>query len=159
MTIFNISTSFRDIGFLVCLSATLVLFVGCSKPEPGPQAKNDGGIFHKKTQDIGEFDPNNAANVTEDNGDNVNIVTGALGAYTPTISTLAKLQIQQSVELFRAEHGRYPKDHDEFMSKIIKQYNVQLPKLPAKYQYQYDVENHELLRVEVGQGADENSDN
>lgn len=143
----NFARRLFAIPALLCCVAVAGL-AGCSPPDEVADKKDgDGPIFNQTTQDIGEFNANDA--VVEDNGDDVNLVTGALGAYTPTISTIAKLQIKQSVNLFQAEHGRFPKDHEEFMSEIITKYNVKLPKLPAKFQYKYDVENHELLRVAV----------
>jgi hypothetical protein len=42
-----------------------------------------------------------------------------------------------------------PKDHEEFMTQIIKKNNIQLPVLPGGRQYQYDVENAELVVVEA----------
>ena len=53
--------------------------------------------------------------------------------------------------MYRAETGEYPKDHDEFMNKIVKRHGIQLPVLPGGRQYQYDVENHELIVVEKEQ--------
>ena len=37
------------------------------------------------------------------------------------------------------------------MEKIIKRHKIELPVLPGKRQYQYDVENHELIVVEKEQ--------
>lgn len=46
-------------------------------------------------------------------------------------------------------HERYPKDHEEFMTQIIKANNINLPVLPGGRKYQYDVENHELVIIEA----------
>ena len=63
------------------------------------------------------------------------------------VESLSKSQIKQALEIFRATEDRYPKDHAEFMERIIKENNIQLPVLPYKGKYVYDVENHELMVV------------
>ena len=64
------------------------------------------------------------------------------------IHEIARLQIKQSVEMFRAVEGRYPESHEEFMEKVIKANGIKLPAPVTTAEYQYDVENHELLVVE-----------
>ena len=55
--------------------------------------------------------------------------------------------IDHAVRIFHATEGRYPKDYDEFMQKVIKANNINLPVLPGGAKYQYDVENHKLVVV------------
>ncbi|MGE3316257.1 MAG: hypothetical protein AB7O26_14160, partial [Planctomycetaceae bacterium] len=62
--------------------------------------------------------------------------------------------VQQALNLFHAEHERYPKDHAEFMEKIIKANNIQLPELPEGFKYKYDVENHKLEAVKPLEGEE-----
>ncbi len=111
------------------------------------------GIFGKKTDQIGEFDPD--ANVTVSDGKmkpaNPLNPIGASKAYGPAVEKISKLYIDQAVNLFWAEKGRYPRDYNEFMEKIIKQNQIKLPVLPGNLEYQYDAANHKLVVVEVNE--------
>ena len=121
-------------------------FSGCQEPQAAAPPKKDTGIINKVTQDIGEAQP--GAEQADLQAKGLGVVPGAYGF---AVSEIAKGQIKQAVELHRAANGSYPKDHDEFMSKVIKQNGIQLPVLPGGRQYQYDVENHELIVVEKEQ--------
>lgn len=46
-------------------------------------------------------------------------------------------QIKHALQLYWAEHGNYPKSHEEFMDKIIKFNQIQLPELPPDQEYIY----------------------
>lgn len=130
-------------------SLVLVACVGCGQAKSQPTAdKDDKGIFGKKTQDIGQFDPNKANQVVSDQKIHAqDPVTGPLAAYGPMMEKVSNIAVDQALGLFYAEQGRYPASHEEFMEKIIKANNIQLPVLPYKGQYQYDVENHVLKSV------------
>ena len=137
---------------------TFAMAVGCQPPAEAPaepQAQKDNrGIFGKKTQDVGEFDPNGGAKVDDGKVNQQHLATpgiGALAGYGPAAQQVSKLAVQQALNLFNASNGRFPEDHAEFMDKIIKANNIQLPVLPGGRQYQYDVENHELVVVEAAQ--------
>ena len=80
-------------------------------------------------------------------------VTGATSAYGPMLEKISKIEIDANLNIFNANEGRYPKDHEEFMTKIIKEYNVKLPVLPGGKQYQYDVENHRLVVIDAPAAA------
>ena len=121
----------------------LSCFSGCQEPQAAAPPKKDTGIINKVTQDIGEAQPGAEQADLQ--------AKSAAGAYGFAVAETSKLQIKQAVELYRAANGSYPKDHEEFMSKIVKQNGIQLPVLPGGRQYQYDVENHELIVVEKEQ--------
>jgi hypothetical protein len=55
-----------------------------------------------------------------------------------------EIQIPQAMNLFEALEGRKPKDHDEFMNKIIKANNINLPELPAGKIYRYHPDDAQL---------------
>lgn len=112
------------------------------------QAKPTGSIIGQKTQDIGAFDPNEKQRVSTSEVKVSDPVLGPLEAYGPMIEQISKLHIDHAINLFHAENGRYPKDHDEFMTRIIKANDIKLPVLPGKLKYEYDVENHKLVVVE-----------
>ena len=75
-------------------------------------------------------------------------ITLAGSAYVHIISKATQLQIKHCLELFRAEHDRYPKDFEEFYEKVIKANGLRLPKLPEYQKYGYDAEKHELIILE-----------
>ncbi len=131
------------------LVLSLMAFVGCVESSSKPTDDNSGkGIIGKKTQDVGEFDPNKANQVVSDTKIRAtDPISAPLSAYGPMVEKISMIQITSALELFRANEDRYPKDHEEFMQRIIKENNIQLPVLPYKGKYQYDVENHELKAV------------
>jgi hypothetical protein len=47
-------------------------------------------------------------------------------------------QVKQALDLYQAEHGEYPRSHDEFMAKIIEPNGIVLPELDEGYEYWYD---------------------
>ena len=135
---------------LLSAFAIMVVFLscssGCQEPRTAAPPKKDTGIINKVTQDIGEAKPGAEQADLQAKG-----MLAAPGAYGFAVAETSKLQIKHAVELYRAANGSYPKDHEEFMSKIIKQNGIQLRVLPGSRQYQYDVENHELIVVEKEQ--------
>lgn len=55
------------------------------------------------------------------------------------------IQIPSTMQLYKAEHGRGPRTHEEFMEQIVKAGMIRLPELPAGHQYVYDPETEELM--------------
>jgi hypothetical protein len=128
----------------VCLTAA-----GCNLEE---QTKPTGSkVFHQTTTAIEKFDPN-APNQRVSKGEFTysNPITGPLEAYGPILERAVLPQVNHAVDLFHAAEGRYPKDYDEFMSRIIKtpEGTIKLPVLPGDKRYAYDVKNHTLIVVE-----------
>ena len=147
----------------VCAASILaVAIVGCSQgtpvepagnaeanPENAEKKKAGINLMNPKVADqIQQFDPNAGGKVSDSKVTYSNPITGALEAYGPLVEKTSKMKIDHAVRLFQAEHGRYPKDLDEFMNRIIKPNDVKLPVLPGGREYQYDVENHRLVVVE-----------
>jgi len=125
-----------------------LLLAGCME-KLEKQSRKTGSIVGKKTQDVGEFDPN-AKQVVSDSKVRVSDpIFYPLEAYRPMVEQIMKSHVEHAVNLFHAEHDRYPKDHAEFMAKIIKANNIQLPVLPEGFQYMYDVPNHKLEVVKA----------
>ncbi len=127
----------------------LVTISGCTEEETTPVVRKKsepGGI--QRTSDIGEYDPNANKEVV-DSSINVsnNPLTYALEAREQALEQIADFPIRQGVDLFHATEGRYPKDHEEFMTRVVKANNIRLPKLAAGKRYEYDVENHKLMIV------------
>lgn len=151
------STCKNDNGFtwtMFGLIAALVIAAGCDAPAEPAAKKDNRGIIGKKTQDVGEFDPDGGAKVDDGKVNQQHLATpgiGALAGYGPAAQQASKLAVQQALNFFNASNGRYPKDHAEFMDKIIKANNIRLPVLPGGRRYQYDVDNHELVVVEAAE--------
>lgn len=133
----------------VCLIAAVTS--GCFQPAPPPAPKpkaeeNSGSILKKTTQDIGKYDPAAGREVSDSKIRATNPVTGALEAYGPMVEQISKMQIDGLLLGYQVEHEKWP-TYEQFMSDIVKQYNVQLPVLPGKMEYQYDEANHKLVVV------------
>ena len=132
----------------ICL--LLVTACGCGMQSlEGQTKKSPNSIIGKKTQDVGQYDPNANAKVSNSKIDATDPITGPLSAVGPAFERISKTHIEHAVNLYQAQEGHYPKDHDEFMTQIIKANNIQLPVLPGGKQYQYDVENHRLVVVDA----------
>ena len=144
------SATFLPRLLFVFAMALTCLSIGCGPP-PGKAAdkekKGDGLILNKTTQEIGEWDPE-ANRKLRDDSEGVNIVNHVSKGASGAINQIAKLGVQQALNLFNAAEGRYPKSHEEFMEKVIKANNIHLPQPVTSCEYQYDVENHELKVVE-----------
>ena len=134
-------------GLLVSIS-----LAGCDTP------KNvKGDVIGKTTTEIGEFDPEQGAKVSDGKMESTNPLNplAPMKAYKPAVEKIMKLQVQQALNLYNATEGNYPKTHEEFMEKVVKPYGVKLAKLPGDWVYQYDVANHELVVVEQKKESDE----
>ena len=144
---------------LLCLCSVLTLLIssGCLKDPNAttekPPEKPREGIIGKTTQDIGEFDPEGGSVEVDLHVDpNSSPLGAATGAYKYAAAQTQILTVRHAMQLYNAEFDRYPKDHAEFMEGIVKRNNMQLPVLPGKARYEYDVENHELKIVEGHKG-------
>ena len=132
----------------VCLM--IAAACGCGTQSLEEQTKKSpDSIIGKKTQDIGQFDPKAGAVVSDSKIEATDPVTAPTSAYGPMLERISKSHIEHALNLYQAAEGHYPKDHDEFMTNIIKANNIQLPVLPGGKKYQYDVENHKLVVVDA----------
>jgi hypothetical protein len=134
------------------LTATVLLVTatGCGMKSLDEQTKKSpDSIIGKKTTEIGQFDPKAGAKVSDSKIHATDPVTSGTSAYGPMLERISKTTIAQAVNLFHASEDRYPKDHQEFMDRIIKENKIELPVLPGGKQYQYDVEKHELVVVDA----------
>ncbi len=73
------------------------------------------------------------------------IITQPISTFFQTQDRILLLQIQHSMNNYKALNGRFPKDLDEFMDEIVKPLGKQLPELPEGHRYIYDPEKGELL--------------
>jgi hypothetical protein len=56
-----------------------------------------------------------------------------------------EIQIPHDVDLFKAQHNRFPKDMAEFKREILEPASIQLPELPPNEHYVYDGKLGELM--------------
>ena len=63
------------------------------------------------------------------------------------------LKVQQALTAFEILNDRYPNSHDEYMEKVIKANNLNLPELPVGQRYEFDTETHELMVVGAEEGG------
>ncbi len=127
----------------------LCLLAGCvNDSAPTDEAVNQAEkkpFRPESTDEIGEFKGDKQ--VVDTKVKVTNPVTGPLEAFKPIKQQLAQLNLQHTVDLFHALEGRYPKDYDEFMQRIIKENHLKLPTPGKGFAYEYDVKNHTLVVV------------
>ncbi|MEO2032815.1 MAG: hypothetical protein ABGZ35_12085 [Planctomycetaceae bacterium] len=134
------------IPLIVCLLA------GCADEMISTDPSRNKPLRVKGTDRIGEFKGD--GQVVKPEVKITNPITGPLEAYEPLKQRIAALSLDHAVNLFRALEGRYPKDYDEFMQRVIKDNKMQLPKPVKGLHYEYDVENHKLLVVKDADQAE-----
>ena len=80
-----------------------------------------------------------------DNSDAQKMITGAPGVLLDAgPNALFNIKIPHAIQLFKAPEGRVPKNHAEFMAKIIEPNNLTLPVLIDGLVYQFNPEKEEL---------------
>jgi hypothetical protein len=137
---------------ILAAGALAVLLCGCDQFNKALETKPDNkGIIGKTTQDIGKADPDKKQELSDQKIQATDPVTAPLAAYGPMVERVSMAQIDHAVNLFNASEGRYPKDYDEFMEKIIKANNIRLPVLPYGAKYQYNEQTHALEIVKQPQ--------
>mgnify|MGYP006879615845 CR=1 FL=1 len=134
--------------FASIIATSCLLLAGCVDSSVAPRPPKKPGTTAagpKTTIDIGEFNPDDGKETVDSEVKISNPITGALEAYGPLKQQAAELGVTKAIQLFHALEGRYPKDHDEFMTRIIKENHIRLPVLGTGKKYEYDVANHELV--------------
>jgi hypothetical protein len=120
-----------------------------AKPAAPPQERK--GVVGQTTSDIGKFDPNAKQEVSQQKIQASDPITAPLAAYGPMVERISITEMDHAVRLFHASEGRYPKDYDEFMARIVAENRIKLPVLPFGGKYQYDEANHTLQIVRPAQ--------
>lgn len=149
----------RAMGLRWILTALGVLFLasGCEEErnvggkKATQAAVKDHFIVRKRTREIKnaapEIQTGNATIVTPEITSNDPITLPA-NAYVTIVGQTSILHIQHALDLYYAEHGRYPKNYDEFLATIVKPNNIALPMLPYYQKYGYDEKQHQLVILE-----------
>ena len=76
------------------------------------------------------------------------------GAYRGSREKIEALGVQQAIQFWHAEHGRYPKSHEEFMEKCWKPLKSPFPEIEEGYEYRYDPEEHAVFKVLIEEEAE-----
>lgn len=139
----------------LCLA--LGMFVGC-KPEAEIQreaaqaraqqeadaAKANQPPMENQVAKVGVGVKGNSLDDISDN-DARNIIAGPAKAFFNTKEKIVfEIQLPQAINLYQAEHGRFPRSHEEYMDKIVKFNQIKLPELPKKMVYRYHPDTNEL---------------
>jgi hypothetical protein len=131
---------------------TIALAGGCVDSLANQAKKDPNSIIGKKTDKIEKFDPKAKQEVSDSKVKADDPILYPLQAYGPMVEQISKMHVEHALDLFNATEGRYPKDYEEFMTRIIKANSIKLPVLPGQWKYAYDVENHklEVVRADTG---------
>jgi hypothetical protein len=55
------------------------------------------------------------------------------------------LNLENTMKLYKGEHGALPKTHEDFMRDIVEAYSIKLPELPDDSHYIYVPDKEELM--------------
>ncbi len=81
----------------------------------------------------------------KDNQGVAKIISGPASAmFNVRQKVVLEINVPHALQLFKATEGRFPKDHAEFMEKIVAANRLTLPELPAGAVYRFDSEKGEL---------------
>ena len=127
-------------------------------PKPAPPAEpakaelKPREILGKKTTDIRDVQKETQSGAAVKAPPRVlgkDPITIAGNAYVSIVGRSSILQIEHSLDLYKAGHdGQYPKTYQEFMDQIIKPNRIALPTLPYYQEYGYDAPTHSLIILE-----------
>lgn len=126
----------------LALATMLVISAGCGVPAPATKAEPEESPMaaQKATAGVGK-----QGQSLNDNEGVAKMISGPAAAlFKVKQRVIFDIQIPQALQLFQATEGRMPKDHDEFMTKIVQFNRLQLPELPAGNVYQFNSEAGEL---------------
>jgi hypothetical protein len=141
----------RRTGRAIVLALGIALLVGCSRYEPAPQPavkdvpppasppvapKAPEPVLKKAEKGVG----------AKGRGYGEGVVATPVATYFAVRERIAfDIQIPHAMNLFKAAEGRAPKTHEEFMEKIVKENQINLPKLPEGDRYIYDPKQEQLM--------------
>ncbi|NOY41334.1 MAG: hypothetical protein GXP26_05800 [Planctomycetes bacterium] len=143
---------------LIAFALTLTLAVGCEVSELDvPQTKVAPKTNPKTETEQPAADETPVATISEPReftpqdgkkGKRSRKAGGYLGAVGSarftSVNSMTINQYKHALNLYWGTNGYYPKTHDEFMEKIIKFNQIQLPELDEGVEYIYDPEDHTL---------------
>jgi len=132
---------------------TVGLVCGCVDSLANQAKKDPNSIIGKKTDKIEKFDPNAKQEVSDSKVRVEASPLYAMDAYRPAVEQIEKMKVEHALDLYNASEGHYPKDYEEFMTRVVKPNGITLAVLPGGWKYAYDVENHKLVVVHAPEAA------
>ena len=127
---------------LSCLVVLLLFSTGCKEPEGAPvaEAEPQGEVEMERVK--AEAGVGKQGQII---GDKQGFLRTPAKALFTAKQKIAFLKVEHALNLYDAEHGFKPKTEEEFMEKVIKFNNIELPVLPEGQIYVWDGEAGELL--------------
>lgn len=131
---------------LACCSMFIVCFVGlfsgCADPV-APAAENqtdDAPVEMERVK--AEAGVGKQGQVI---GDKEGILRTPAKALFTAKQKIAFMKVEHALNLYEGLEGHKPKSHEEFMEKVIKFNNIELPELPEGQTYVWDPDESQLL--------------
>lgn len=133
---------------MMLLVAVVGLTIGCEPSEeiqataPTPAVKEPAA-----KADMAEGDKRVELNKPVEQGNRTGGYLGAVaGGYRSAREEIESWAIRQEIEHYKANTGRYPKSHEEFMEKALQS---QLPEVEEGYELRYFPEEHKVFKVPI----------
>jgi len=141
---------------LICLTLGIAVLAGCNRSEPARPASAPQPVVESPPPPPPPPGVPQAPKTVREKAD---VGVGAkgrdygLGPVTTPVATYFAareritfdIQIPHTMNLFKATEGRAPKTQEEFMQKIIKEGQINLPQLPPGHRYLYDPKTEQLM--------------
>lgn len=118
--------------------------IGCSKPASPSTAQTQSEpaevVAQKAVAGVGK-----KGQSLKDNQGIAKVISGPAAAYfNVEQKAVLEWQIPQALQMYKASEGRFPKNHQEFMERIVDANKLSLPELPKGAVYRFDPEKGEL---------------
>lgn len=144
-------------SLIVIATALLAASVGCDasleiKPDPPPKVTTT----ETKSEPASTAAPKPDRVSMDKPVEQVEVggyLSGVAAAHRSARERIEALPVIQAIQFWHAEHGRYPKSHEEFMEKCWKPLQTPLPKIESGFEYRYFPEDHTVYKVPVGYEA------
>ncbi len=141
---------------LPMLAAILVpvLIVGCEDDAPSKPKLKARETLRKYTQEVLDANAPLAKQLGQQTDGKIHAtdyLSVQADAYRTTVGNIAKMTVQNAMNLYEIPNDTKIKTYDEFMEQIIKKGKpdgLMLPMLPYYQEYGYDAEKHELVVIE-----------
>jgi hypothetical protein len=137
------------------LSICMLVSIGCQPadfivekpaPAPAPAATTaavpevPAGIAQKAEVGVGI----RGDSLRKEEGVGKIIASSAVAYFNTKEKIVFEIHIPHALNLYKALEGNFPKTHEQFMNKIIKENQIQLPELKPGMQYKYRPDLGEL---------------
>jgi hypothetical protein len=84
------------------------------------------------------------------------------GAYRSSLARIDNYAITHQLNIYKGEHGHFPKSNEEFHEKFMKGYGIPYPEMEEGYELVYDPEDQgiyqKLIEEPAGEAPEEGAD-